>query len=403
MSKPIGFPHFLLRVCCCVLLLLLTAELTHAQVSPAAKTIQVFGSAKVHKDQVAAAREEAIGNALTAAVDRAVVEMLPIESLIRNFQTVNDALQENTGTFVQGYQVLAEQRVRNTYRVVVQATLATAALEEQFSNAGIVTGKKAVPRILFLIAESDIEGSIPRYWWGEDLPYFIPISQTAISDILKKRGLLIIDPAGFLQAGTQGIGSNKPDLGNEEAVTIGVRLGADIVIVGRSTVERTANVMGANIRSFQATVAVRAIQTESGTEIGATTQSAVAARENDTEGITEAMTKAGVLAGETLSKQIAAAWEKGFQKPAMVKIIVEGTQNLVNFVLFRKMLNDISGVEGIKVREMRPDTSTIMANYSGTPKQLAEAMMLKTMENFGINITEVAEDHLRVEIVSKQR
>ena len=87
----------------------------------------------------------------------------------------------------------------------------------------------------------------------------------------------------------------------------------------------------------------------------------------------------------------------------MVKIVVEGTQNLVNFVLFRKMLNDISGVDGIKVREMRPDSSTIMVNYSGTPKQLAEAMMLKTMENFGINITEVAEDHLRVEIVSKQR
>ena len=66
------------------------------------------------------------------------------------------------------------------------------------------------------------------------------------------------------------------------------------------------------------------------------------------------------------------------------------------------MLNDISGVEGIKTREMRPDTSTIMVDYTGTPKLLAEALMLKTVENFSINITEVSEDHLRVEIESKQ-
>jgi len=73
----------------------------------------------------------------------------------------------------------------------------------------------------------------------------------------------------------------------------------------------------------------------------------------------------------------------------------------VNFVLFRKMLNDISSVEEIKTREMRPDTSTLMVEYTGTPKLLADALMLKTVENFGINITEVSEDHLRVEIVSK--
>ena len=204
----------------------------------------------------------------------------------------------------------------------------------------------------------------------------------------------------MIQSETVEIDTQAPDLGNEEAVNLGIRFGADVVILGQSKVETTANVMGANIRSFQATVTLRAVQSKTGAEIGSTTQTAVAAKQSDYEGSTDALTKAGALAGEALSKQIASVWEKGFQGPSMVKIIVEGTQNLVNFVLFRKMLNDISGIEEIKTREMRPDTSTLMVEYTGTPKLLADALMLKTVENFGINITEVSEDHLRVEIVS---
>jgi len=85
----------------------------------------------------------------------------------------------------------------------------------------------------------------------------------------------------------------------------------------------------------------------------------------------------------------------------MVKVLVDGTQNLSNFVLFRRVLSDIPGVEGIKIREMKADASTLMVGYAGTPKALADALILKTFDTFGININEVSESHLRIEIVSK--
>ena len=401
MLKLIGTRNFFRTILCCALLAVVSTGTGHAQESPDTKTIQTIGTARVYKDNVAGARDQAIRDGLTAAVNKIVMDMLPIESLVRNFQTANEILQSDTGAFIQGYQVLAEQRVGKTYRVLVQATLTTAVLEERFSNAGIVLGKKTLPTVLFFIAERNIDDAAPRYWWGEDLQYFKPVAEYAISEALRKKGFVIMDPGAMIQSETVEIDTQTPDLGNEEAVELGIRFGADVVILGQSKVETTANVMGANIRSFQATVTLRAVQTETGAEIGATTQTAAAANQSDYEGSTEALTKAGELAGEALSKQIASAWEKGFQGPSMVKIIVEGTQNLVNFVLFRKTLNDISGIGEIKTREMRPNTSTLMVEYTGTPKLLADALMLKTVENFGINITEVSEDHLRVEIVSK--
>jgi hypothetical protein len=401
MLKSIEISRLFKTILCAALLAAALPGSGHAQASPETRTTLAIGTARVYKDNVAGARDQAIRNGLISAVDRIVMDMLPVESLVENFQTANEILQGNTRAFIQGYQVLAEQRVDKTYRVLVQATLATTALGERFSNAGIVLGKKTLPTVLFFIAERNIDDETPRYWWGEDLQFFKPIAEYAMSEALRKKGYIIMDPGAVIQSGTVEIDTQNPDLGNTEAVNLGTHLGADVVILGQSEVEATANVMGANIRSFEATVRLRAILAKTGAEIGSTTQTAVAAKQSEYEGSTEALTQAGALAGEALSKQIASAWEKGSEGPSMVKIIVEGTQNLVNFVLFRKTLNDISGIEGIKTREMRPDTSTIMIEYTGTPKQLADALMLKTVENFGINITEVSDDHLRVEIVSK--
>ena len=130
-------------------------------------------------------------------------------------------------------------------------------------------------------------------------------------------------------------------------------------------------------------------------------QSAVTSNANEYEGSHQALLDAGRLVGESLSDQIISAWQKRVTEHAKVKIIVEGTRDLRNFVLFRRALNDLPGVEGVKTREMRPDTSTLMVDYTGTPKALADALLLKTFDTFGINITEVSEEHLRIVIESK--
>ena len=98
--------------------------------------------------------------------------------------------------------------------------------------------------------------------------------------------------------------------------------------------------------------------------------------------------------------EITEIWKRGPEKPAMVSIEVSGTRNLGNFVLFRKTLNDISGVKRIQMKELQADASTMMVDYSGTPKTLADSLMVETFETFSINITEVSEEHLRIELVS---
>ena len=386
---------------CFLLLSIILCGPVHAEESEVTKVVRALGSAAIYKDNVSAAREHAISNSLISAVDSVVLEMVPLESLIENFQATNQILSDNTRVFIQGYKVLAEIKYNKTYRVVVEATVSIANLEEQLSSVGVVLGKRTLPTILFFIAESKMDDAMPRYWWGTDLPYFKATAENAISDIMQTKGFSILDPGDMVQAIEMEIEDTQPDLDNQTAMDLAVRFGADVVVIGASKVERTGNIMGTNVRSFRAMVDIRALVTQSGAEVASVNQTATTSNANEFEGSNQALLDAGSLAGEALSGQIISAWQKRVTEYAIVKIIVEGTSDLTNFVLFRRALNDISGVEGVKTREMRPDTSTLMVDYTGTPKALADALMLKTFDTFGINITEVSEEHLRVAIESK--
>ena len=388
-------------VFCIIIFSASTIGPAHGQESGVTKVVQAFGSAAIYKDNVSAAREQAISNSLVSAVDMVVLEMVPMESLIENFQATNQILSENTSVFIQGYKVLAEIEYKKTYRVVVKATVSVADLEEQLFNVGVAMGKKTLPTILFLISESTMDDALPKYWWGADFPYFKAAAENAITSVMLTKGFAIIDPGDMVQTVGMDIENVEPDLDNATAIQLAARFGADVVVIGTSKVERTGNIMGSNVRSFRAAVDIRALETQTGTDVASASQTAVASNANEYEGSNQALLDAGRLSGEALSEQIISAWQKRDTEFATLKIIVEGTRELTNFVLFRRALTDISGVEGVKTREMRPDTSTLTVDYTGTPKSLAAALLLKTFDTFGINITEVSDEHLRVSIESK--
>ena len=82
-----------------------------------------------------------------------------------------------------------------------------------------------------------------------------------------------------------------------------------------------------------------------------------------------------------------------------VEIEVIGTGELKNFVAFRKMLGTIPGVSGINIKEIKPNESTIGVEYNDSGETLAEELMLKTYDSFGIDIYEVSPERLGIELI----
>jgi hypothetical protein len=63
-------------------------------------------------------------------------------------------------------------------------------------------------------------------------------------------------------------------------------------------------------------------------------------------------------------------------------------------------MKNMPGVEGIQILEILPDQATIMVDYQGEARALADALILNPYDNFGINIYEITQQNLKIAIIS---
>lgn len=388
-------------VCFCVAMVMTAPGAAQAEDQDFTKTLVVIGTGAIYHQDSASAREEAISNSLAAAVDMVAAQLLPLESFIRNFKTINEIIGDQTSEFVQGYKVLAEFPADKKYKVMVEATVSTQLLVAKLEEAGLTIGAKALPRILFLVSEQNLEDLKPDYWWKKDWIFFQAISERAMADTLRADGFVIIEHSDITLNNEIDSIYDKPELNDQEILDLGALFQAEVVIMGKSFANKTTNVLGIDIKSFKGTVTARAIRTDTGVEMASASQSAVTANSDEIAGSRDALADAGLLAAKELSSQIAAAWQQTEKPLTMVSIMLEGTGNLANFVKFRNVLQDMPGVKDVQMMEIKSNQAAIMVSFQGTAKELADALILKTFESIGINIYEVSENHLRIELIPR--
>ena len=363
-----------------------------AQKASAPQTMAVMGSSSVVKDKVDWARERAIASSLVSALERATASQLPMDSMIQNFHRINESILSKPDDFIEGYKVLTESRVANIYRVIVQATVSTQRLKQQLAAMGIMVGSKPMPRLLVIMTEQNKVDSMPSTGWNRTS------AEAAMLASLTSNGFTLIDPANYENNAEFSKISATPVIDAMEAIQLGTAHKADVVVIGSAIADYAPNTMGGDIKSFNAEITLQAFRTESGEEITTITQNAVSAHADEAEGVRIALDHSGRMVGEALSNRILETW--GAEKPpAEIRITVEGTRNLANFVLFRRTLSQIPGVNELQTREMKADEASLVVDFDGSEKDLADALLLKTFDAFGINISEVSSGFLRIELI----
>lgn len=413
-----------------------------AQEGPGEKIVRVTGRAAVSGKNIQKSREKAISEGLATAVDQAALEIIPIKAFAADFRKLNKILHDRTDKFVRNYKIMAEAQIGKMYRVLLEVTVLTNELQarkgklpEPVRAAASSSPRpafptdsrpaSAAPGILFLIAEQDLENESPQYWWGEGTAFLDSFSETAMAGKMREKGFHVVSH-GYMPS-SEGAATNpvalQPDLSNREAVKIGLRMQADVVIVGKSLVYRVSGRDG-NTESFNGTVSARAIRTDTGEEISSTLQTTVKKDRNEAGGSRKVLSAAGSLAGEDLARQIA---DMGHEKtepvtsgllksdrPALpseqsptrlstspIHILVSGTSDLGNFVKFRRTLNEMTGVSEIRIMEMKADKATILVNFQGNAENLADKLMGKTFKLFYLKLYDTTQNTLSIELVSK--
>ncbi len=375
---------FLWTLCCPVL----------AQEDDTVSVVEVVGSGAIYGDDMASAKEQAILNALVSAVAAVAAEIQPFQQQVDKFNLFNELLYDQTDRFIQGYKVVAEYLSGNTYRAIVKATVMKGRVRETLLSANLAMKIHVMPKILFFLAEKKIEDILPLYWWGQDLVFVVPLSEEAMAQTLKDKGMTVINHGVIMEPLNY-----RADIPLKDAIDLGKHMAADIVIIGTAIAEKTTNVMDGNVKTFKGSVSAKAYRTETGKEIAFAARTAVFASEEDEKGGREALFNAGMLVGQEMILQLTSAWESESIQQSLVEINIHGTRELANFIKFRKALGKIPGVKAIHIKVMKADESIISVDYEGTAQSLADELLLKTFESFGIDIYEVSPGRLGIELV----
>ena len=144
-SCPSGFRQMTMLILA-VLVLAGPAVATDA-VHPA---VAVIGAGTIAKNDPAAARQEAIRRGSLAAVETAVAQILPTETIARHFAPLNEQIYNRAETFVLNYKVLAEWQAGDQYRLLMACTLAVDRLKAEIGRhtiaAATPVGQDSEPR-----------------------------------------------------------------------------------------------------------------------------------------------------------------------------------------------------------------------------------------------------------------
>ena len=359
------------------------------------KKLNVLGTAVVHQNDLVAGRQNAVADALVAAVGQVVVEMMTGETVVRRFKLINDGILENPEEYIQNYRVLTESVAGKSIRTLVQVNISVDRISRDLSRLGVALADAVYPRVAFMVAEKNRPEAEFAFWWGARNLEQRAISEAAMAETLQTIGFDVIDPP---TANTPlGLPLAVPE---NQMVALAKRLGADILIAGSGTTAAASNTMGGTIAAFEAVVDVRAFSVQSGQQVGRTRQKFVVSGQDAFLGGREALSGAGALAGDELARQIMIAWQQEQDRSAVFQVVVEGTGgHIASFVRLRTTIATLSGVKELKMQEMSADQAVMGVSYQGSTRSLADALLLKTFAGFGLDIYEVTSEAVRIRLV----
>jgi hypothetical protein len=121
-------------------LLLVAAAVETARAEGGAdRTFIVVGTGQLKDSSLGSAKEQAIAACKRVAVERMTAEMLPLDTMVQQFATIDSAIFSQADKFIQYYKVLAENQQNNQYRVLVEAKVSNLLLKEKLRSSGILS------------------------------------------------------------------------------------------------------------------------------------------------------------------------------------------------------------------------------------------------------------------------
>ncbi len=364
-------------------------------VEEAVRVVTADGVGAVLAGDRALARDKALKDAQRNAVEIAVGVLIDSETLTRNYAVIKDEIYARSTGYIQEYAILNESTEYNLLRVSIEAHVKLAPLKE---DLGRVIRKVGRPRVLFMIAETEVGRNQPTAWWEGAAGMGGQVVDAALQDYFLSRRFLIVDHS--LKRPSRKVSANPTD---GEAVTLAREYDAEVVVVGRAVAKDSGKIQGYDLHSCRAEISARAIQVDNSHVLASANAGAAAAHIDPMSGGIEALKKASANLSKTLVDRIIDQWAGRAEGTATVTLDIVEVTGYSDFVRFKSLLKDeVRGVSTVYQRTFASGSAVLEVEYSGTAQDLADELALKDFESFRVDILEASHNRLKIKFIPRK-
>ncbi len=353
------------------------------------QTITVKGEGWFEGSDGLIGKDRAINDALRKAVEQAVGTLVSSETMVQNFQTLNDQIYLQSQGYVQNYRVLSESQRPNVYEVTIQASVATGPIKEKLEALGFLLQQVGKPRIMILFAEQNIGRQDYNYWWGypRGEQTDLTIAENTIMDLFREKGFDFVDHAAQSKEIKVTPAFQVADLSNQAAVSLGKQADAEVVIVGKALARSVGSIAGTSMKSVQANISFRAIQTDNGRVLSSGADHAAAVHIDEVTAGAEALKKASAKISDKMMDDIIKNFQKRVGGTTLVQLTVTGLSGHEDLRKFKNMLQgQVRGVERIHERSFSGNVARMDVDIKGSAHSLAEEMSQKRFKEFAVKV-----------------
>lgn len=352
------------------------------------KTVEAVGFSTISGGNTALARDGAIDDALRKAVEQAVGTMVSSETLVENFEVLQDNIYTKSQGYIKNYTVTGESQNQNLYQVSVKATVAVGNLKNELDAIGLLHAKAEKPRVLFMIAEQNIGHKYYVFWWWGASEYMgetvdMAASETALKESFLSKGFNVVDISGTTGSFEISKAFKVADLTNEGAREIGRKVNAEIVIKGKALAKEGPRTPGSAVGSYIADITAQAIRIDDGVVLASAKGHGVSRHVSDVTGGTEALAKASGELADRMIGQILAKWSSG---SGNITLRINGMTDYARITdLKNAVKKNIRGVNAIYQRSVEGGTAVLELDSKVSAQSLADS--LSRLPGFSIKVT----------------
>jgi len=364
-------------------------------------TIVSTGSQDIKEGLSPKLKKAAVTSALKSSVERAVSELLTPDVFASNLEVLYKSVLLKPSKYIKNYSVIAELKEETRYVAAVKVNIDLVLLKKHLKRYGIIKSNREKPALLFLISEQSDQDAYPKQWWGEEPSSYESLVTDEIIKIVTAEEFAIVGgSAEKIDLKKYGI-AFKSISDTSAAIKLGLKLKADIVITGSAKSFEALNRMG-DEKIYEAEIALRMFSVKNQRKIGSIALKATANNLDSIEGNRSALVKAGQLSADEITLAANKYWEENIlKKEQMIETKIEGEDYLSSFIHLRKALNSMPEVKSVQTKELGSGQAVVNILFKGNADKLAQAILLKTFDSFGIEIFNVQERSFTIRFVSK--